>query len=262
MVRMGLDEIRQASRGKHEVTALGRLAGEDRIAGERVLHDRALQLVRFETPAIHLRNVVRRVGEKPAALAEMGVKPVAVDVLILAARHQVAVAVRHAALDLARMVDLRDFVVGCPIAPVERQEHAVGTATFRTSIQIHVRIVGDFAIEERALPVFRFDGFSIFPAIFRRPQIASRQSLIEPLAQPALHSGISRTGIVDAVNEDHHARQIARNRHGPVARPIRHRHARPVGGGETLIVDTVHRSPGFKASVSDSRSSRYASRRP
>ncbi|CAJ3351115.1 Uncharacterised protein [Burkholderia pseudomallei] len=258
----GPDEARQASRGQHEIATIGRLAGEDRIAGQRVLHDRALELVRFEARAVHLRDVVRRVGEKPAALAEMGVEPVAVDVLILAARHQVAVAVRDAALDLARMADLRDLVIGRPIAPVERQEHAVSAAGLRTSIQIHVRIVGDSAIEKRALLVFRFDGFGIFPAILPRPQIASRQALIEPLAQPALHGGISRPGIVDAVDEDHHARQIARNRHGPVAGPIRHRHARPAGGGETLIVDTVHRSPGFKASASDSRSSRYASRRP
>ncbi|VCD21177.1 Uncharacterised protein [Burkholderia pseudomallei] len=239
----GPDEARQASRGQHEIAAIGRLAGEDRIAGQRVLHDRALELVRFEARAVHLRDVVRRVGEKPAALAEMGVEPVAVDVLILAARHQVAVAVRDAALDLARMADLRDLVL-------------------RTLIQIHVRIAQHFRVPNAIALGFRRRRSRIPPAILPRPQIASRQALIEPLAQPALHGGISRPGIVDAVDEDHHARQIARNRHGPVAGPIRHRHARPAGGGETLIVDSVHRSPGFRASVSDSRSSRYASRRP
>ncbi|VBC38130.1 Uncharacterised protein [Burkholderia pseudomallei] len=258
----GPDEARQASRGQHEIATIGRLAGEDRIAGQRVLHDRALELVRFEARAVHLRNVVRRVGEKPAALAEMGVEPVAVDVLILAARHQVAVAVRHAALDLARMADLRDLVVGRPIAPVERQEHAVSAAGLRTLIQIHVRIAQHFRIPNAIALGFRRRRSRIPPAIRPRPQIASRQALIEPLAQPALHGGISRPGIVDAVDEDHHARQIARNRHGPVAGPIRHRHARPAGGCETLIVDSVHRSSGFRASASDSRSSRYASRRP
>ena len=138
------------------------------------LHTPGLQ--RFlEAFAIHVRQVAGGVGEEPASLGEMGIQPVAGGVLVLAAQAR-----RIAALVLG------DLVVAGAVAPVERDEHAVGRqlagGVFAALIEVGVRVVFD----RRHLAVIPIAGlglgrlcFGILDPILPGAQIDTAQALVQ-----------------------------------------------------------------------------------
>ncbi|MNJ41286.1 hypothetical protein D3C77_362050 [compost metagenome] len=168
------DQHGQAAGGQDEVAPMRRLA---HVQGVRQLglRDMADQLV--EALAIHVQQVVGGIGKEAAALGEVAVQAVVVDVLVLVAQ-----------LDRVIVFIAFYLVGGCSVAPVERDHQAAG---FRSvgiaAIKMSIGIVEQVLLIVLQLFIGVFLGLDVVSSITSRLEIRPIQALIDTLAQPRLH---------------------------------------------------------------------------
>ena len=134
-----------------------------------------------------------------------------------------------------------DLAVLGTIAPIKRQQHAIGVAAFTALVEISVGIVehiGDFLallciLYRLGLSV----AFAIAAGLERTVQI---ETFVEALAQTLFHAAVCGTRIIDAVNEDDDARQVAWYVHGAWARAVGEGDG-PAAGNDTVgLIEFAH----------------------
>ncbi|MNY07018.1 hypothetical protein D3C86_1398020 [compost metagenome] len=184
--------------GEHKITPQRCVGEEQVIVGAQTLHGTGFH-VGLEALAVHLMQVIGGIHEKAASLGKVAIQAIAVDILKLVAHPE----------RITGVITL-DVVRRGPIAPVERDHQAADFwGVSISAIKISVRIIenGTLIIAQR----FKRHFFSrtVSRPIPPRLQIRSIQPFVHPLAQPGFHRLIRRPGVVHAMQENHHPRQVS-----------------------------------------------------